>query len=256
MARTAASLFGRRWLLAALLPLLLLPLLLWLVTREGETVTCVATQQPRSIVLVLDTSNSMGLPADLDLAEADAIEDGVERGDPEFLQQFQRLIRQPGRKRFDDAREAAILLMKAVPDTADAGLVTFIRTCDARVDVRPARDARARIIDELEAAAPRSGTPLAAAIKLAANELAVGPSDAQKTMVILTDGRESCRGDPCAEAQRLKARLPNAVVHVVDVTGRSGLHCVASVTGGTIVTARRADQLRTAIRKVQTTICR
>jgi hypothetical protein len=45
-------------------------------------------------------------------------------------------------------------------------------------------------------------------------------------------------------------------VHVVDVTGRSGLQCVADVTGGTMVTARTADQLRAAIRQVQTTICR
>jgi Mg-chelatase subunit ChlD len=225
-------------------------------TRQGDTVTCVATQRRQAVVLVLDTSNSMALPADLARQEADAVEEGVERGDPRALQRFQQLIRQSGRKRFDDARDAAIQLMKAVPDAAEVGLVSFVRTCDAQVDVRPARGARGEVIRELQAAAPRSGTPLAAAMRLAADELATGPaSDAEQTVVILTDGRESCRGDPCAEARALKSRLPTAVVHVVDVTGRSGLQCVAEVTGGTMATARTADQLRAAIRQVQTTIC-
>jgi hypothetical protein len=238
--------------------LLLVPLGAWWWLNRDDSVSCVATDRPHAVMLVLDTSNSMALPVGKDAAEANEMEDRASRGDREAARRMQEMMRAPGRKRFDDARDAAIELMKELPSSAELGLVTFVGQCDVRVDVQPAAgDARERIIREVTAARPRSGTPLAASMRATGNELAaMPPRDGDQTIVILTDGREGCRGNPCAEAGALRQRLPRVTIHIIDVTGRSGLQCVADTTGGTIVTAQTMADLRRAIRKVQSKICK
>ena len=57
--------------------------------------------------------------------------------------------------------------------------------------------------------------------------------------MIVTDGDDSCGGDPCAEARRVKASRPELVINVVDLSSnprdRDVLQCIANAGGGKLL---------------------
>ncbi len=58
--------------------------------------------------------------------------------------------------------------------------------------------------------------------------------------MVVSDGEETCRGDPCAAARALKAAKPRAIINVIDISGdgkgRQVIQCVAQATGGQVLT--------------------
>jgi hypothetical protein len=67
-------------------------------------------------------------------------------------------------------------------------------------------------------------------------------------IVLLTDGREFCNGDPCAAARSLKEKRPDVPVHVVDITGQASAECVAEITGGRSYVPSETDDLSRVLR--------
>ena len=63
------------------------------------------------------------------------------------------------------------------------------------------------------------------------------PTSYKKKIVLITDGGESCGGDPCAFAQDLIKKRSDIVIDVVLVsTSSRALRCVSDVTGGKLYT--------------------
>jgi hypothetical protein len=223
------------------------------VKPQEERVVCTRPPRRGRMVVVFDTSNSMGLPT----ANPDEVAE-IERrwgaGDPEGQRRGMELVRGPGHKRIDDARAAALDLVEATPPNIDVGLITFLTRCDVGVAVRPT-DSRDDVKRELREVTPRASTPLAASLRLAASQLSNDPATAAaQSIVVITDGAEGCGGDPCAAARDLKATFPSVKVHIIDVVGVSRLRCVADITGGSSVGARDTEQLRAAVRRAQASI--
>lgn len=207
------------------------------------------------LALVMDTSGSMGLPTTNPDAVA-AIERLWETGHHEARQRVQALIDGPGEKRMDVARAAAIDLVAGLPAGMEVGLLDFPQNCAVR-EVVALTASRDQMKAALQALRPVGGTPLAAALRSVRDMLGRdGASAAGQSVVVITDGRESCQGDPCAEARELHRQRPGVRVHVIDVTGASALACVAEITGGTIVTARDTAALQEAVRRAQAEITR
>ena len=224
-----------------------------LVKPPEERVVCTRPPRRGRMIVVFDTSNSMGLPT----ANPDEVAE-IERrwgaGDPEGQRRGMELVRAPGHKRIDDARAAALDLVEASPPNIDIGLITFLARCEVGVDVRPS-EPRDEVIRELRQVVPRASTPLAASLRLAASQLSNDPAvAAAQSIVVITDGAEGCGGDPCAAARDLKAAFPSVKVHIIDVVGVSRLQCVADITGGSSVGARDAEQLQAAVRRAQASI--
>jgi hypothetical protein len=77
-------------------------------------------------------------------------------------------------------------------------------------------------------------TPISDAIEHAARDLVPGDVN---SIVLVSDGEETCGGDPCALAEALKASDSAVTIHVVgyavDEVTREQLQCVAQVSGGT-----------------------
>jgi Ca-activated chloride channel family protein len=77
-------------------------------------------------------------------------------------------------------------------------------------------------------------TPISDSLEQAARDLV--PGDAN-SIVLVSDGEETCGGDPCALAEALKASDSEVTVHVVgyavDKVTREQLQCIAQVSGGT-----------------------
>jgi Ca-activated chloride channel family protein len=95
-------------------------------------------------------------------------------------------------------------------------------------------------------------TPLSAAVKKAAEELRYGEEKA--TVILITDGIETCNADPCALASELEQNGIDFTAHVVgfglsEDEGRQ-VACLADNSGGKYLAADDADQLEDALTEV------
>jgi hypothetical protein len=77
-------------------------------------------------------------------------------------------------------------------------------------------------------------TPISDSVQQAASDLAPGDVN---NIVLVSDGEETCGGDPCALAEALKVSDSAVTIHVVgyavDKVTREQLQCIARVSGGT-----------------------
>lgn len=99
---------------------------------------------------------------------------------------------------------------------------------------------------------PRGKTPIATALSRAAD--AIPPGDRQANVLLLSDGLETCNGDPCVAAASLAARGIDTKIHVVgfDLTSeeQEALACIAREGGGLYFTADNANELQEALSQV------
>ncbi|MFD1428270.1 VWA domain-containing protein [Kroppenstedtia sanguinis] len=92
-------------------------------------------------------------------------------------------------------------------------------------------------------------TPIAASMKAAREEIEKGPDqNATEMLYIVSDGVETCGGDPVAEAKKLKQSQIQAVVNIigfdVDDAGQQALQKVAEAGGGEYETVESEQDLR------------
>jgi Ca-activated chloride channel family protein len=97
---------------------------------------------------------------------------------------------------------------------------------------------------------PRGMTPIGASLRRAAEALHGLPG--KSTIVLVSDGAETCQSDPCKVAQEVRSTMGIDVkVHVVGLDiesqDRSTLECVAEGGGGKYYGVSNEEQLRTAI---------
>lgn len=205
------------------------------------------------LMMIFDTSGSMGLPMDADPDEMERVERGWAERDPATLLRVERLLQAPGRKRLDEAKSSALELIASLPPRLDVGLLSFAPggDCQLQLDVAPTPD-RAGLAAAVRRLQAKASTPLAAALARMREAMAGAPAGpGGRAVVVITDGQESCHGDPCAEAEALHHEFPDLRIHVIDITGKSKLQCVATATQGTIATATNVEALKAAIARTR-----
>ena len=154
-------------------------------------------------------------------------------------------------------------LAEVLPDVAplrNLGLITFgpgsRAECD-NIDLKlpPTPNAAARILAEVGALHPYGQTPITKAVGEAARALDYRSRPA--TIVLLTDGEETCSGDPCALALKLKSEGAGVTVHVISYmlshmgglsTGGS-VRCLSETTGGLYIATETTEELVAALRR-------
>ncbi|MDQ7017887.1 MAG: VWA domain-containing protein [Robiginitomaculum sp.] len=101
----------------------------------------------------------------------------------------------------------------------------------------------------LKALNPKGKTPLSAAVKQAAETLKYEENKA--TVILVTDGLETCNADPCAVASELEKLGVDFTTHVIgfDLSEKESkaVRCVAENTGGQYFSASNAAELGTAM---------
>lgn len=112
---------------------------------------------------------------------------------------------------------------------------------------------REALIAHVESLQPNGKTPLTDAVRHAAELLKFRDNPA--TVVLVSDGIESCDADPCAVSEDLARAGIRFTAHVVgfDVTAESDqqqLRCIADNTGGQFFAARDARGLEEALGEV------
>ena len=155
-------------------------------------------------------------------------------------------------------------LAKALPQVAAARNIDLIdygpgpaNQCN-NIDLllRPAPYAAEQIMDEIDKLIPAGRTPLTAAVREAAHVLQF--PEKPGVVVLLTDGEETCGGDPCKLAQSLRSQGENLTVHVIGyrmrdtatATGYLQSRCLAESTGGLYISVETTDQLIEALNKM------
>ena len=123
---------------------------------------------------------------------------------------------------------------------------------DIEILVPPGSEDRAAVLARIAAMQPQGMTPISAAVTQVA-DLLKGRA-AETTIVLVSDGQETCGGDPCATVQALKAAGVKFVLHVVgfDVTeaDKAQLECIAEAGGGKYFGAADAAALLAALQAV------
>ncbi|MCT8160317.1 VWA domain-containing protein [Pseudoruegeria sp. SHC-113] len=113
--------------------------------------------------------------------------------------------------------------------------------------------ARSEVEAAVRAVKPKGKTPMTDAVKAAAEALRF--TEEKATVILISDGIETCNPDPCAAARLLEETGVDFTAHVVgfDVTDPKALaqmQCLAEETGGTFRTAANADELVSALQAV------
>lgn len=106
-----------------------------------------------------------------------------------------------------------------------------------------------RLKPVIEAITPRGKTPIAAALQHAAT--AMPASNRPANVLLISDGLETCGGDPCAAAKALGDMGIDTRVHVVgfDLTQEENeaLRCIAENGGGNYYAANDAESFSDAV---------
>ena len=176
---------------------------------------------------------------------------------------------QIGGPRIIEARKAVRDVMPDLASNRRLGLIIYgpggVDGCTG-LDLRfaPRDGAASRIIADVEALQPAGDTALTEAVQMAAITLDYRTEPG--TIVLVTDGKETCGGAPCQLASLLAHDGPDLTVHVIGFKVR-GQHfswesqgstdyveaetvsrCLADATGGKYVSAETLEELIAALR--------
>ena len=157
------------------------------------------------------------------------------------------------------ARHVIEHLLDTLPASELIGLVAYGHRrkgdcADIQTLVQPGPHTRDAIRAAVESISPKGKTPLSAAVLQAAEALKYEENKA--TVVLVSDGRETCHRDPCAVGRQLKQTGVDFTADVIgfdvsdDPKALSQLRCLAKTTGGRFFTASSAQQLSNALRAV------
>ncbi|KJC57813.1 hypothetical protein UP10_26805 [Bradyrhizobium sp. LTSPM299] len=110
----------------------------------------------------------------------------------------------------------------------------------------------ARIKAAVDGINPKGKTPIADSLKAAA--AALKSTENKATVILVSDGIETCAPDPCAAAAELKKSGIGFTAHVIgldvaDPAAKSQLQCIARATGGVYLDAGNASSLTGALTK-------
>ncbi len=121
-----------------------------------------------------------------------------------------------------------------------------------RIRSEPQPNSAAVILAEIDTIRPEGRTPLTRSVAIAADVLRYRTTPS--IIVALTDREESCREDPCAVADNLKAASADLTIHVIAFgevhrksMGEVNSRCLADLTGGIYVPAQSEAELAAAL---------
>ena len=160
-----------------------------------------------------------------------------------------------GRAKIEIAREAVGTMLKTWPRNQQLGLMAYGHRskgncADIEVLKMPATVDAAAMQQAVNALQPKGMTPISAAVRMAAEQLKY--SERKATVILVSDGEETCHADPCALGAELEKLGVDFTAHVVgfdlpEGKARAQLQCLAKTTGGMYVEARDAAELNKAL---------
>jgi len=161
-----------------------------------------------------------------------------------------------GRPKFEIARETVADVVGKLPANQTLGLIAYGHRrkgdCkDIELIVPPAPGTSGKVLNAVNDMRFLGMTPLSEAVRQAAQ--ALRHTEQAATVVLVTDGLETCNLDPCAVANELEKSGVNFTAHVIGfgLTRDEGakVACLATNTGGRYLQASDGAALSAALRQ-------
>ena len=157
------------------------------------------------------------------------------------------------------AQEVVSDLLETLPADQRLGLMAYGHrergNCtDIEMLVEPGEDTRGAIASAVAGISPLGKTPTTDSIVAAAERLRYTEDSA--TVILVSDGVETCNPDPCAAARALEAAAIDFTAHVIgvdvanDPEAVAQMTCLAEETGGLFLSAANASELGEALTQV------
>ena len=168
-----------------------------------------------------------------------------------------------GETKIEAAKKVMAEVVPGLPPEARVGLIAYGHRrkgdcTDIEVLVPPGSTDRDALLEKVRALRPTGMTPITRAVLAAADLLKL--KENETTIVLVSDGRETCAADPCGIVKRLRGTGIKFVLHVVGfgVTPEEArqLECIASAGGGKYFPAKDSAELLKALNSVGADIAR
>jgi len=168
-----------------------------------------------------------------------------------------------GKPKIEIAREVLGKVLTDLDGKANIGILTYGHRkkgdCgDIETIIPVGRVDHAKYMKVINKLSPKGKTPISDAVRKSAEELRF--TEEKATVILVSDGLETCNADPCALAKELESQGIDFTVHVVgfDLKGKdiSSLQCLAEETGGKYLAADDAAELGDAFGKIGRASCR
>jgi von Willebrand factor type A domain len=131
----------------------------------------------------------------------------------------------------------------------EAGRSESCRSTELKVPVSGVD--KPKLQQEVDALQPVGWTPLALSLKSAEGDFPVTADGIENSIVLVTDGLETCYGNPCVESKNLKNGPGAVVTHVIGFAlsegERENLQCIVDESGGLLLGADNAEELNAAL---------
>ena len=168
-----------------------------------------------------------------------------------------------GKAKIDIARNAVANMLGSWPASQQLGLMAYGHRskgncADIEMLKAPAVLDKAGFQRAVNALQPKGMTPISASVRMAAEQLKF--SERKATVILVSDGEETCHADPCALGQELEKLGVDFTAHVIGFDIEKGskahaqLQCLATSTGGKYLDARNAEDLNKAMGDVARTV--
>ena len=163
-----------------------------------------------------------------------------------------------GRTKLELAREAALGFVDGLPPSVQTSLLVFGqqgnnsqagkgKSCSAIDVLAPMSADRERLRTALGQVRAVGWTPLAAGLDRAEALLAASATSGEQVIYVVSDGEETCGGDPVAVARRINSGRTRAIVNVIGFNLPSAeaakLTAVAHAGGGGFVNVSNAAEM-------------
>lgn len=161
-----------------------------------------------------------------------------------------------GKAKIIIAKEVMAKLVPELPANKRIGLIAYGHRrkgdCkDVETLVKLGANHKQSVLNAVKGLNAKGKTPLTLSVNQASDMLR--PEASSSTLVLVSDGIESCGGDPCAAVKAAKASGVNFILHAVGF-GLSNkesaqLQCMAKAGGGQYFQANNAEELLNSARK-------
>ncbi|TIL46003.1 VWA domain-containing protein [Mesorhizobium sp.] len=159
-----------------------------------------------------------------------------------------------GKPKLEIARESLRTVLQSVPADKEIGFMAYGHrekgSCeDIELIVPPQAGSAGAVSTAADSLKFLGKTPLTSAVRQAAEALKY--TEDKATVILITDGLETCKGDPCALGKELRAAGVDFTVNVVGfgLTAEEGkqVACLADNTGGKYIQASDEKALQDAL---------
>jgi Ca-activated chloride channel family protein len=159
-----------------------------------------------------------------------------------------------GRPKIEIAREVVAGLVRDLPESTELGLMAYGHRrkgdcADIELLIPVGKVNKSAFIETVNAIMPKGMTPITASLELAAEGM--GYKENKATVILVSDGLETCDADPCAAAKKLEQLGVDFTAHVIAFDLKpeetEKLRCVSDSTGGKFFPASDAASLKDAL---------